>query len=63
MSAIIPFQFEAHAVRTLVDDSGKVWFVGKDGKNVTLKSIIAKTIVAQPVAVAAEADEAMAAAA
>lgn len=38
-------------------------FVGKDGKNVTLKSIIAKTIVAQPVAVAAEADEAMAAAA
>ena len=30
MSAIIPFQFEAHAVRTLVDDSGKVWFVGKD---------------------------------
>jgi len=38
-------------------------FVGKDGKNVTLKTIIAKTVVAQPVAVAAEAEAPMAAAA
>jgi len=30
MSAVIPFQFETHAVRTVVDDSGEIWFVGKD---------------------------------
>ena len=30
MSAIIPFQFDDHAVRTVVADSGEVWFVGKD---------------------------------
>ncbi len=30
MSAIIPFQFDDHAVRTVVDDNGEVWFVGKD---------------------------------
>ncbi|KAF7599440.1 MAG: hypothetical protein CGU28_05480 [Candidatus Dactylopiibacterium carminicum] len=30
MSAIIPFQFDNHAVRTVVDDNGEVWFVGKD---------------------------------
>ncbi|WP_419654022.1 Bro-N domain-containing protein [Xylella fastidiosa] len=28
--AITPFQFESHAVRTVVDDHGEVWFVGKD---------------------------------
>ena len=26
MSAIIPFQFEAHAVRVQVDDAGLPWF-------------------------------------
>lgn len=30
MSAIIPFKFDDHAVRTVVADSGEVWFVGKD---------------------------------
>ena len=30
MSAIIPFEFDDHAVRTVVADSGEVWFVGKD---------------------------------
>lgn len=30
MSAIIPFQFDDHAVRTVVDDNGEIWFVGKD---------------------------------
>nr|WP_010894947.1 BRO family protein [Xylella fastidiosa] len=30
MNAITPFQFESHAVRTVVDDHGEVWFVGKD---------------------------------
>ncbi|ALR09625.2 antirepressor [Xylella fastidiosa] len=30
MHAITPFQFESHAVRTVVDDHGEVWFVGKD---------------------------------
>jgi len=30
MSAIIPFQFDDRAVRTVVDDKGEVWFVGKD---------------------------------
>jgi len=30
MSAIIPFQFDDHAIRTVVADSGEVWFVGKD---------------------------------
>ena len=30
MSAIIPFQFDDHAVRTVVADNGEVWFVGKD---------------------------------
>ncbi|QJP49613.1 hypothetical protein HKJ32_00830 [Xylella fastidiosa subsp. multiplex] len=30
MNAITPFQFESQAVRTVVDDHGEVWFVGKD---------------------------------
>ncbi|WP_199276093.1 BRO-N domain-containing protein, partial [Xylella fastidiosa] len=30
MNAITPFHFESHAVRTVVDDHGEVWFVGKD---------------------------------
>ncbi|KQH74684.1 BRO-N domain-containing protein [Xylella fastidiosa] len=30
MHAITPFQFESHAVRTVVDDHGEVWFVGTD---------------------------------
>ncbi|MDI6750527.1 MAG: Bro-N domain-containing protein [Rhodocyclaceae bacterium] len=30
MSAIIPFRFDDHAIRTVVDDNGEVWFVGKD---------------------------------
>ena len=30
MSAIIPFQFETHAVRTVIDENGGLWFVGKD---------------------------------
>ncbi|ALR04344.2 hypothetical protein XFPR_07030 [Xylella fastidiosa] len=30
MNVITPFQFESHAVRTVVDDHGEVWFVGKD---------------------------------
>lgn len=30
MSQIVPFQFDDHAVRTVVDDSGEIWFVGKD---------------------------------
>ncbi|KXB19618.1 BRO-N domain-containing protein [Xylella fastidiosa] len=30
MNAITPFQFESHAVRTVVDDHGEVWFVGTD---------------------------------
>jgi prophage antirepressor-like protein len=30
MSAIIPFQFDDQAVRTVVADNGEVWFVGKD---------------------------------
>ena len=30
MSAIIPFQFEAHAVRVQVDDAGQPWFNAAD---------------------------------
>ena len=30
MSALITFKFDDHAVRTVVADSGEVWFVGKD---------------------------------
>ncbi|AAF84472.1 phage-related protein [Xylella fastidiosa 9a5c] len=30
MNAITPFHFESQAVRTVVDDHGEVWFVGKD---------------------------------
>ena len=30
MSQIVPFQFDDHAVRTVVDDNGEIWFVGKD---------------------------------
>ena len=30
MNAIIPFQFETHPVRTVVEENGKLWFVGKD---------------------------------
>ncbi len=30
MNAMTPFQFESHAVRTVVDDHGEVWFVGTD---------------------------------
>ena len=30
MSAIIPFQFETHAIRTVIDENGGLWFVGKD---------------------------------
>jgi len=30
MSAIIPFQFEAHAVRVQVDDQGQPWFNATD---------------------------------
>ncbi|OCA57283.1 hypothetical protein AA93_10815, partial [Xylella fastidiosa subsp. pauca 11399] len=30
MNEVTPFQFESHAVRTVVDDHGEVWFVGKD---------------------------------
>lgn len=30
MSAIIPFQFEAHAVRVQVDDLGLPWFNAND---------------------------------
>ena len=30
MSAIIPFQFEAHAVRVQVDDAGLPWFNATD---------------------------------
>jgi prophage antirepressor-like protein len=30
MSAIIPFQFEAHAVRVQVDDLGQPWFNATD---------------------------------
>lgn len=30
MSAIIPFQFESHAVRVQVDDSGQPWFNASD---------------------------------
>ena len=30
MSAIIPFQFEAHAMRVQVDDAGLPWFNASD---------------------------------
>ena len=30
MSAIIPFQFEAHAVRVQVDEHGQPWFNAND---------------------------------
>ncbi|ALR03021.1 hypothetical protein ADT28_05150 [Xylella fastidiosa] len=30
MNEVTPFQFESHAVRTVVDDHGEVWFVGTD---------------------------------
>ncbi|NKD55156.1 MULTISPECIES: Bro-N domain-containing protein [Haematospirillum] len=30
MGNIIPFSFEGHGVRTIVDESGQPWFVAKD---------------------------------